>query len=192
MNRAIQLTTLLRGIEQDQLSAAEKREDNARANVTMVHNLLKDGKVAYDKLPEDTRLAIKNMEIQAGFPAGFTKFVTDTIDAPKVDFLGSYTDADGYRIQPVGKIKADGSYSIVEVKLRKAKDGKEEKRVISQEKLNELANAGVPNDVALWVQGSINNGVDLEVIRRKLAETLGREKGYGYLDRFGEVMKFPE
>ena len=61
--------------------------------------------------------------------------------------------------------------------------------MLSQAVLNKLAVAGVPEEVAVFIQGSLNNGIELEPIRRKLAEEFGRDVGYGYLDRFMQAQQ---
>lgn len=76
--------------------------------------------------------------------------------------------------------------------LRKEKKKKKEtkvKEVLSQSTLNRLAIAGVPKDVALGIQGDLLAGYSLEAIRTNLASQFGKEKGFGYLDRFMEVME---
>ena len=121
-NAAISLTNLVRGIENDQKSDAERKSDNARANAQIMYNLIKSGNVDYANLDESTKADIKAMEISAGLPVGFTQFITETLEEPAVSFLPAYTDASGRRIQPVGVIdKNTGAFKITNVDIGQAK-----------------------------------------------------------------------
>ena len=75
-NNTLQMLNLFRGVEQDKLTAEDRKQDNARANLTVVSGLLKEGNVDYNQLPETTKISIKNMELTAGYPVGFTSFLT--------------------------------------------------------------------------------------------------------------------
>jgi len=66
-----------------------------------------------------------------------------------------------------------------------------ESGILSQAKLNRFAAAGVPESVATQIQIALNRGATLEQIRQELAKIFGKEKGYGYLDRFMEVYERP-
>lgn len=113
VQNAISITNLIRGIEQDQLTAQERAQDNARANVQVMSNLLASGNVKYTQLDTATKSQLKSMELQAGLPAGFTQFVSETIKDPDVQFLPAFTDVNGVRIQPVVTVnKETGAYTI--------------------------------------------------------------------------------
>lgn len=184
---AINLTNLITGIDDRAKSAEEKKTDNARANLQIMYNTIQSGGVSYDKLDAGTKLDIKNMEIQAGFPSGFTKFLSETIDDPVVSFLSPFTDDQGNRIQPVGTKNANGSFTIKNVKLGTAEvQGKD--KPISQSKLNELGVAGVPEVVAIDIQNSFNAGTDEAIIKAHLEKELGKERGIQYFDAFKSVM----
>ena len=123
-NKAIALTSLLQSVEDKEKTQQDKLQDNARANATIMFNLLKEGNVNYDSLDAGTKASIRLMEIQAGLPEGFTNYVSKTIKEPTVSFLSAYTDASGNRIQPVGTIdKQTGAFSIKNVNIGSVGEG---------------------------------------------------------------------
>ena len=186
-NKSISVANLFRGIQQDALTMAEKRQDNARANVQIISDLLKAGNLNLGKLSESAKLDIKNMEIQAGLPVGFTAFVSKTVKDETVSFLTAFTDASGKRIQPIATKKADGTYSITNVELGAAETGGD--KILSQDKINKLAAAGIPEIVSKDIQASLNAGFGLETIRRHLAGQFGQDQGYKYLDSFMGIVQ---
>lgn len=122
-NQTVQLANLLQGVEDRAKTQEEKLQDNARANVTIMYNLLKEGNVDFSTLDATTKSNITAMEIQAGLPQGFTQYVTKTLDAPITSFLPAYTDENGNRIQPVGTVnKTTGAFTIKNVNIGVAKN----------------------------------------------------------------------
>ncbi len=188
-NSAISLTNLLRGIEKDAISQKEKIADNARANLQVMYGVLKKGNISYDKLDASTKIGISSSEIEAGLPKGFVKYVTESFDAPKVSFLSAFTDENGNRIQPVGSIGTDGTFSVSNVKLPKVKERGSDSTVISQATLNKLATAGVPVVVSSDIQRSLNEGKSQSIIRAHLVKQLGQQRGDSYMDAFLSVME---
>mgnify|MGYP001559351385 FL=1 len=117
-NAAVSLTNLMKGIEDSAKTDADRKTDNARANLTIWTNLLKTGNVKYDDLDASTKADIRIAEINSGFPPGFTQFIHATIDEPVTTFLSAYTDAAGNRIQPVGTTnKTTGVFTIKNITL---------------------------------------------------------------------------
>ena len=119
-NQAITLFNAFRGVEQDQISDLQRKEDVARANVQIMANLLKQSNVDFTTLSPATQLEIRKAETQAGFPIGFIAAVTKAAKATnstEVQFLPAFTDASGARIQPVVLTDSKGGYSISNVTL---------------------------------------------------------------------------
>ena len=100
-NQAISLTNILKGIEETNKSDAEKKVDNARANVQVMMTTLKDKNIDFSTLSASTLLDIKNLEIQAGLPVGFTKFALSAVDEPVVSIGSEYVNSAGNRITPI-------------------------------------------------------------------------------------------
>ena len=113
---AMAVTNLVRQVEQDQLTQLQRQQDNARANVQVMSQLLASGNINYNSLDSSTRSQLKSMELQAGLPVGFTQFVSETVKDPEVQFLPAYTDINGVRIQPIATINpSTGAYTIKNV-----------------------------------------------------------------------------
>ena len=100
-NQAISITNLIKNVEEAAKSDAEKKVDNARANVQIMMTTFKGKKVDFSKLDSATLLDLKNMEIQAGLPNGFIKFAMSAVDEPVISIGGEYTDASGSRRTPI-------------------------------------------------------------------------------------------
>ena len=119
-NQAITLFNAFRGVEQDQISDLERKQDTARANVQIMANLLKSSNVDFATLSPAQQLEIRKAETQAGFPIGFIAAVTKAANATnstEVQFLPAFPDASGARIQPVVLTDSKGGYSISNVTL---------------------------------------------------------------------------
>jgi len=116
-NKALQLINLVKADEAAEATAEERRINNAQANIQVMANLLKEGNINYEELDAATLLDIKKMEMQAGLPVGFTSFVNKAIEAPISQFLATYTDDRGHKIQPVGVKMPDGSFSVQNIDL---------------------------------------------------------------------------
>lgn len=115
-NRNVQMINMIKGVEDSAKTDQERKIDNARSNLQIMTNLVKDGNVSYDELDAATKLSIKNLEITAGLPTGFTSFVSEQIKDPVVSLLTAYTDKNtGERIQPVMTKKDDGTWDIQNV-----------------------------------------------------------------------------
>ncbi len=185
-NAALQLTNLLTGIEDKAKTAEERQIDNARANLQIMYNLFKGGNVSYESLDSATQLDIKSMELQAGLPTGFTKFIDENIKEDVVSFLPAYTNEEGNRIQPVATVTADGKYSISNVSLGKAQVKTTD--IISQAKLNTLAASGIPEAVALDIQRSLNSGRTKPEIIAHLDQQLGEGKGKEMMEIYENIM----
>ena len=153
-NAAIQMTNLIRGIEQDQLALQQKQKDEARANLQIMSNMIIAGNVNYDQLDASTRAELRNMEIQSGWPSGFTQFISKAVKEPITSFLPSYVDEGGNRIQPVGTInpstgafeikninqgKTDFSLAEQAAQKRKIGDGKETESEIGRAARSDMA-----------------------------------------------------
>jgi len=95
MNKAIQLTSLLRGVEQDQLSREEKTIDNARANLQVVWNMLSKGNLDIKSLPEASQLDIKKMETTGGYPIGLSSLITKVSEQKDILFHTKTPDGKG-------------------------------------------------------------------------------------------------
>jgi len=90
-DQAISTFNLIRGIQQDQKSAADRAQDNARANAQIYVNALKEGNIDLSTMAPDQKAQLNKLEVQAGFPVGF--FASIRKD-PKADIVAT-TSKDG-------------------------------------------------------------------------------------------------
>jgi len=113
--QAINLTNLLRSVDESNKSDAEKKADNARTNLQIMVNTLKDKNVDYGSLDSGTLLNIKNLELQSGLPSGFVKFAMEATDDPIVSMGSEFTNASNQRQVPV--YTKNPSTGVVSVKI---------------------------------------------------------------------------
>lgn len=115
------LTQLLTGISDREKSQQERLQDNARANVQIMANLLTTGALSFGSLSATQKLSIKNMELLAGLPSGFTAFVSKTIKDPIKTFT-EMTNAAGQKIVSLVTQGADGQLHTTSVNLGAVKN----------------------------------------------------------------------
>lgn len=114
-NQAITMINLAKNIEESAKSDAERAQDNARANATLLINALKDKKTNYSSLDPATQASMNKMELQAGLPTGFIKFTLSATDQPVISIGSEFTDASGHRQVPV--YNKDPSTGMVTAKV---------------------------------------------------------------------------
>ncbi len=88
-DQAISTFNLIRGIQQDQKSAADRAQDNARANAQIYVNALKDGNIDLASMSPDQKAQLNKLEVQAGFPVGFFSSIKKD---PKADIVATTSD----------------------------------------------------------------------------------------------------
>ena len=97
--QATNIYNAITGRADKEATAEEKAVDNARANLQVIQSQISKGAISYDKLPPETQLQIDVLEKQAGFPKGYTQFITKEItqgdSSVTVTSLGSRTGDDG-------------------------------------------------------------------------------------------------
>lgn len=89
----LQMFDLVTGVERDQKSDEEKKKDDARANLQIYSNALKDGSL--EDLTEEQKLGLRKLEMESGLPVGTIEKFRNT--DPKADIVTSnrWTDASG-------------------------------------------------------------------------------------------------
>ncbi len=120
-NQAMQMTNLVKGIEDSAKTDFERKQDNARANLQIMQNLLKNNGTDYNDLSSSQKLDIKNLEIQSGFPPGFAEFIHKAVKDPVVHYGNAFTDINGNQIQPVMTIDEHGNPVNINVNQGKVK-----------------------------------------------------------------------
>lgn len=86
----------MRGQELDYAQAENKRvQDNARANLQTYYNAITDGKMDTTKITMQEALQIRNMELQAGMPAGTFLNLRNTNPTSEVKTQVARVESDG-------------------------------------------------------------------------------------------------
>lgn len=105
--QAMSLITMARGIQQDQLTEQQRRQDNARANLQIYANAITSGNMSADSLSPDMVASLNAMELSSGLPMGF---VQNLKMSPK-DQIAHINDRTGevYGFDGNGGLKVIGS-----------------------------------------------------------------------------------
>lgn len=74
-----------------ELTQEEKQQDNARAALQVILDQMQSGNLNYDDLQPQQKIVIDDLEIQGGFPVGFTQFIKSNIKGNIIS-TGSRTD----------------------------------------------------------------------------------------------------
>lgn len=119
----LDITNLLRNINQDELTREDKLQDNARATLTTVYNSVTSGGLDPSKLSAQQKLDLQKLETQAGFPSGVIQTLYDK--NPKSDIVfstkGTETDGNDY-LQMVVKDRDSGALKTEKFLLGKSAD----------------------------------------------------------------------
>lgn len=118
----IQLFNTLKGVAEFNASEEEKAADNARSNLQIIYNSIKDGGLDAAAVDPTTKAKISKLELQAGLPQGFY----DGLAAKKPDskVLSTTTrEAGGVKYADVIFQNPDGSISTQNIKLGAASSG---------------------------------------------------------------------
>ena len=160
--KAVDMYNLVAGAEDRDLSAAGRIKDDARANLTVLQNVIKSGNLEYDKLSAEQKQKIKQLELEAGYPAGITESITRVIGKAEVLFTEKSYDENGREIVTVAyKDSTTGKFSSKEVIQT---GGTKPKELFTDSVHRALAGAGLSEEQIDHIEdGIVNFGLD-EVI----------------------------
>ncbi len=130
----------------------EAARDNARVNLQIVQKQIEEGAIQYNDLDDDKKNLIRDLEIQSGYPQGFTKFITANVDGDIVT-TSSRTDAQGRTYYDVLTRGADGSLKVTSI-FRGTEDVKPKEGIVAEF----LQRQEIPQEVANK-DGSIRKSV---------------------------------
>lgn len=105
-SQAISAITLARGLRQDQVSEQEKAVDNARADLQIYVNTIKEGSLDISNLNPVQQLQLNKLEVQAGFPVGFISSIKAD---PKANIV--FTSSNN-GVTQVGLRNPDGTITV--------------------------------------------------------------------------------
>lgn len=184
--KALDLYAIDRGEQQDKLNLSlelfqiqeglriEKR-DTASANLSTMQNLILEESINFADLTQEQKLQIQQLELQSGLPVGTTEAIQNTIlegggiDNSKV--LSYKWSADETQVSVLfddgnGVIKT----KVIDSQLPSKITTKKEKEVelLKSTDLSNLARAGVPNEVANYLQQNLNDGYSEAEIKSDL------------------------
>ena len=108
-NKSIQMLNLWKGLEDSQKSQQDRAQDNARATWQVMITALEKGSISSDNWSAQTKLDIKNLELQMGVPIGFTELVHKASAGKEIAFHTTTPDKRGEIIY-----YKDGSQKIVD------------------------------------------------------------------------------
>jgi len=144
----------------------DKLSDNARASLQIIQNQIATGKTKYEDMTPDQRATVDNLEVQAGYPKGFTQFLTANVKADIVS-TNSRTADDGTVYFDVLTRNPDGSFGKTTITAGKGKAPASGKSLSSQQ-YTQLAAAGVDQETADMLVTAEIQGRDPADIRAAL------------------------
>jgi|GEM_PF-4101970 len=95
----------------------ERRQATALANLKIIQDAIKEGSVSWNILPEDTKILVQKLELQAGLPVGFTQSLRPT---EEVVYKSERLTPDGTKVADIIIRNADtGAYEVKTIALGK-------------------------------------------------------------------------
>lgn len=115
----LQLFNTIKGLAEFEITESERVADNARANLQIIYNSIKDtGDIS--TIDDATAVKINKLELQAGLPQGFYQQIA--LQKPEADVLSTTTrETGGVKYADVLFKNADGSISTQSIKLGASK-----------------------------------------------------------------------
>ena len=105
-------------LQQMLITSADKIQDNARANLTLITNAIKDKNLTFDQLDPALQAQISKLEMQAGIPVGTIEMFLKAKPDSTLLAHGTGTDANGnefvylvYKDNATGAIKTTNVYT---------------------------------------------------------------------------------
>lgn len=121
LSQNIQIANYLRGVKQDAMTEADKRQDDARAVVTTVYNQITSGGLDPRNLSPAMKAQLAKMEMQAGYPVGLTQNIYDKNPKADIVYSAKNTETDGNDyVQMILKDKETGQMKLEKILLGKS------------------------------------------------------------------------
>ena len=122
-NKEKDLYNIVSGQENKELTTEERLKSDARSNLTIIYNALKDGKLSYNDLNSDQKLKISELETQAGLPSDFLSKLKKTEPEKKVQTVTTRTDNNGNTYFDVLLKGANGELTVKHLNRGKIASG---------------------------------------------------------------------
>lgn len=94
-NQRIQLLNILDKRQTREEQEANRERDDARANLTILQNIIQDSGVNWDEVDPTLKTEIRKLELKAGLPAGVTQAFLKTKPDNKILYTSTGTDING-------------------------------------------------------------------------------------------------
>lgn len=112
----ISMFNAAKGIQDSQQTAADREQDNARANAQIIYNSIQTGGLKLEEIDPTQKTAITKLELQSGLPAGFYENLQSK--NPKADIVTSTTrETNGSKYVDVIMRNPDGSLSTQSMRV---------------------------------------------------------------------------
>lgn len=115
-NRNLQIMGVIRGVNQDALTAEEKAKDNALSNLQIMFNNLSEGNLKFSDMSPEQQTAWQKIEAQAGLPIGTIEQVGNRNPSGKI-ISSSTRDVGGVKYFDAIVQMPDGSLKVDTVKV---------------------------------------------------------------------------
>jgi len=116
----LQLFNVVKGLYDTDVSERERGEDNARANLQIIYNGLKEGNGG--EVSETLKTTITRLELEAGLPSGFYERINTSTEKGKILSTTTRT-VGGAKFADILTKNADGSLSTKSVRLGATNEG---------------------------------------------------------------------
>jgi LysM repeat protein len=188
-NQALQYAQLLSGMASQEATIENQAKDNARANLTVVTNMLKDSNTTIANASTSIKNQIKQLELQAGIPVGSTEAFSNS--TPNVEILSAIqgTDAEGNDI--VTYIYKDQKTGMAGTKQVISTGGKTTEKASATEKATASEQTEI-NRVQSQLEASRNGGENVDgnvYLSLRASSTLSPTE---FDQRFGDLLSLSD
>jgi len=158
-NRAITAQQLVMSAEERMDSKNNQLRDDARANLTVMQNMIKDSGQSWDNVDINTKLNIQKLEMQAGMPPGTMQEFSRSL--PKANLLATQNGVDEAGNDIVSMIYADengnpGIVRTIKTGGKTTPKGTKSEQEIVFDYINSYKDAGIlPTDSLATAQAKL-------------------------------------
>lgn len=153
----------------------QRQQNNARANLEIYIDLVKDGGMTFDSLPSQTKIEISKLEAQSGLGVGFLSRVRSLAPDQNVVSTTTRQDASGMKYADVILQNRDGSITTKTISLGMERLPEGSSGTNDQEKIEKAISAGYKDAVTLiesidnnyWTSGDGNLNLRSEYEREE-------------------------
>lgn len=142
----IQMFNTIKGIADFEISEEEREADNARSNLQIMYNSIKDGGLDLTTADEATITRMGSLELKAGLPQGFYQNIAAAKPDAKVLSTTTRTSG-GMKYADVILQNPDGSFTTQQIKLGADSTGSEKDTELTEAELSRAARSEIANQL---------------------------------------------